>query len=219
MGLADPKGEREDSSKPTFSKDILRLEICGPDEDHLSVIDVPGIFRNTTPGLTTKADRDMVRDMVLSYMKNRRSVMLTVVAANVDMATQEIVEMARELDPDGERTLGVLTKPDLVDPGAEKKVMDIVEGKEQRMKLGWSIVRNLGQQELLDDIADRDITEEIFFRQTAPWNSLDKDKVGVQALRVRLREIFIANIRREFPAVSTYYFLRIGSELSLTGCC
>jgi len=219
MGLTDPKGEGEDSSKPTFSKDILRLEICGPDEDHLSVIDVPGIFRNTTPGLTTKADRDMVRDMVLSYMKNRRSVMLTVVAANVDMATQEIVEMARELDPDGERTLGVLTKPDLVDPGAEKKVMDIVEGKEQRIKLGWSIVRNLGQQELLDGSANRDLTEEIFFRQMAPWNSLDKDKVGVQALKVRLREIIIANIRREFPAVSTYYFLRIGSELSLTGCC
>lgn len=219
MGLTDPKGEGEDSSKATFSKDILRLEICGPDEDHLSVIDVPGIFRNTTPGLTTKADRDMVRDMVLSYMKNRRSVMLTVVAANVDMATQEIVEMARELDPDGERTLGVLTKPDLVDPGAEKKVMDIVEGKEQRIKLGWSIVRNLGQQELLDGSANRDLTEEIFFRQMAPWNSLDKDKVGVQALKVRLREIIIANIRREFPAVSTYYFLRIGSELSLTGCC
>ncbi|KAL1999667.1 hypothetical protein VTN02DRAFT_4194 [Thermoascus thermophilus] len=211
MGLANSESEKEDlesveeeafSNQPTFSRDILRLEICGPDEDHLSVIDVPGIFRNTTPGLTTKEDRDMVRDMVLSYMKNSRSVMLTVVAANVDMATQEIVELAREHDPNGERTIGVLTKPDLVDRGAEKKIMDMVEGKELRMKLGWSIVRNLGQKELSEGDVNRDLAEDQFFRQTAPWNSLDKDKVGVEALKVRLREILIANIRREFPKVS-----------------
>ena len=43
--------------------------------------------------------------------------------ANVDIATQEIVHMAEEVDPEGKRTLGVLTKPDLVDKGAEDKVV------------------------------------------------------------------------------------------------
>jgi hypothetical protein len=84
---------------PTFSENVLRLEICGPDEDHLSVIDVPGIFRNTTQGVTTKEDKEMVRKMVLDYMANSRSIMLTVVPANVDIATQEIIDMAREIDP------------------------------------------------------------------------------------------------------------------------
>lgn len=52
MGVSSPP----DSLRSTFSNDVFRLEICGPDEDHLSVIDVPGIFKNTTPGLTSKAD-------------------------------------------------------------------------------------------------------------------------------------------------------------------
>lgn len=57
-------------------------------------------------------------------MRNPRSVMLTVVPANVDVATQEILELARDCDPEGDRTLGILTKPDLVDRGAEGKSED-----------------------------------------------------------------------------------------------
>jgi hypothetical protein len=56
------------------------------------VIDVPGIFKRTTPGVTTKSDMEMVERMVYGYMRNPRSVMLTVVPANVDIATQEILE-------------------------------------------------------------------------------------------------------------------------------
>lgn len=134
MGLskADDSGEK----KPTFSNDVLRLEIAGPDQEHLSVIDVPGIFKSTTDGLTTKKDIDLVRQMVLGYMVNPRSVMLTVIPANVDVATQEILEMAKEVDPEGDRTLGILTKPDLVDRGAESRVVGLVNGSSWKLKLG-----------------------------------------------------------------------------------
>ncbi|KAI7457191.1 dynamin GTPase, partial [Hortaea werneckii] len=114
--------------RPTFSDDVLRLEISGPSQEHLSVIDVPGIFKIPTEGLTTKADIDLVRCMVRSYMENPRSVMLTVIPANVDVATQEIIELATDADPSGERTLGVFTKPDLVDRGAEPAVVSILNG-------------------------------------------------------------------------------------------
>ncbi|KAI9789596.1 MAG: hypothetical protein M1816_005905 [Peltula sp. TS41687] len=93
----------------TFSEDVLRLEICGPEQEHFSVVDVPGIFRKATGGVITKADSEMVRFMVRNYMENLRSVILTVIPANVDIATQEILTMAEEVD-DGHRTLGVLTK-------------------------------------------------------------------------------------------------------------
>lgn len=200
MRLSKTDGEAN-GSKETFSKDVFRLEICGPEEDHLSIIDVPGIFKHTTPGLTTKKDIGIVRDMVLGYMQNPRSIMLTVIPANVDIATQEILEMAREADPDGNRTLGVLTKPDLVDKGAETRVMELVEGKKSGIKLGWSIVRNPGQQQLSDQTIDRDNSEARFFRDESPWNSLDKDKVGIGALKIRLQEIQSAHIRQEFPKV------------------
>lgn len=185
---------------PTFSHDILRLEIRGPHENHLSVIDVPGIFKTTTPGLTTKSDIDLVKDMVLSYMSNPRSIMLAVVPANVDIATQEIIEITRELDPDRIRTLGILTKPDLVDKGAEDKIIEFVEGKAEAKELGWVVVRNLGQKELQDPSKIRDI-EERSFKNSLPWNYLSKENYGIEALRLRLQALLAANVRREFPKV------------------
>ena len=204
MGLvADEPG-----SKSVFSSDVLRLEIAGPKEDHLSVIDVPGIFKRTTPGVTTKSDMEMVERMVYGYMRNPRSVMLTVVPANVDIATQEILEKAEEVDPDGIRTLGVLTKPDLMDKGAEKNVIDLVEGRKHQLKLGWHVLRNASQQELDKRVADRDDTERSFFAGQSPWNSLDKERVGIASFRDRLQEILADHIRREFPKVRVSTSLR-----------
>ncbi len=63
----------------------------------------------------------------------------------MDIATQEILEVAEEADKKGQRTLGVLTKPDLVDKGAENTIVDIIEGKNHPLNLGWCVVRNPGQ--------------------------------------------------------------------------
>ena len=199
MELSDQQNEYGEPKK-AFSDDVLRLEIGGPDEDHLSVIDVPGIFKNPTPGKTTKSDIEMVREMVLGYMQNPRSVMLIVVPANVDIATQEIVEMSRELDPNGDRTLGVLTKPDLVDKGAENGIVDMIGGKGSSSQVQWSVVRNPGQQDLQSQNTDRH-SEATFFRDVRPWNTLEKDRVGIAALRVRLQEVITRHTRREFPKV------------------
>ena len=198
MGLSDSDSD----GKPTFSNSVLHLEICGPQENHLSVIDVPGIFKNTTPGRTSRTDILLVRNMVLRYMQNRRSVMLTVVPANVDIATQEIIEMAREIDPEGIRTLRILTKPDLVDKGAEKKVIEMIEDRNGSSQLGWILVRNLGQHQLDEGNLDRDILEEQF-HQTEPWNQVRAENFGIKALTNRLQEILTSIVRSEFPSVST----------------
>jgi Dynamin family/Dynamin central region len=190
-----------DADPVSFSGDVLRLEISGPFEEHLSVIDVPGIFKKTTQGVTTKADMQMVRNMVHGYMKNPRSVMLAVVPANVDIATQEILEMAEEVDADGHRTLGVLTKPDLVDKGAEISVIELVEGIRHQLTLGWHVVKNPGQSESPSSAKERLAMEDAFFAGGVPWNSLDKDRVGVASLRIRLQEILATHIKREFPKV------------------
>ncbi|KAJ5766686.1 uncharacterized protein N7511_004302 [Penicillium nucicola] len=189
----------KDDGLPTFSSHVLRVEICGPQEDHISVIDVPGIFRNVIPGKSTKEDKSLVRDMVQAYMRNPRSIILEVVPANVDIATQEIIEMAHELDPDGERTLGVLTKPDLVDKGAEEKVIDLIRGKDMQVRLGWVIVRNLGQRELSGGI-DRDTAEEEH-RQKHPWSIIGRDSFGIEALKIRIRDIVTTNARQAFTSV------------------
>ena len=200
-----------DNLKSTFSNDVFRLEICGPDEDHLSVIDVPGIFKNTMPGLTSKTDIHLVRNMVLEYMRNPRSIMLTVVPANVDIATQEIIELAREHDPDGQRTLGVLTKPDLVDKGAEQRVLDLLHGEDLILKHGWFLVRNLGQHELQEGGIDRNAAEDAFGRKE-PWSSISPDRYGINSLRLRLQEAVIDNARKSFSQVHLEIMKRLKSR-------
>lgn len=104
-------------------------------------------------------------------------------------------------DPNGERTLGVLTKPDLVDEGGEQAIMDIVEGKSHTLNLGWCIVRNSGQHQLKDSSEERHAREKLFFSTETPWKKLAQDKVGVVALQTRLVDILTELIRREFPNV------------------
>jgi hypothetical protein len=144
----------------------------------------------------------MVRNMILGYMNNPRSLLLAVVAANLDIANQEILEMADEVDKEKFRTMGILTKPDLVDRGAENAVIDLLEGKRQSLKLGWHVVRNPGQADLDDKSTDRDDVETRFFEKTHPWAKLEKDKVGIASLKVRLQEVLAGHVRREFPKVS-----------------
>ncbi|KAL8908438.1 MAG: hypothetical protein Q9171_005457 [Xanthocarpia ochracea] len=186
----------------SFSDDVLRIEVAGPNQEHLSVVDVPGIFRKITEGVTTQIDIANVRAMAERYMDNPRSVILAVVPANVDIATQEILELAKKYDVEGDRTLGVLTKPDLVDKGAEDHVVRLVQGTSHSLSLGWCMVKNPGQQDLQrGDDFDRHASEEAFFRKEAIWSKLDKDKVGVRSLRIRLAELLTGIVRKEFSHV------------------
>ncbi|TVY26296.1 Interferon-induced GTP-binding protein Mx2 [Lachnellula hyalina] len=177
-----------------FSEDVLKIEVQGPHEDYLTIIDVPGIFRTTTQG-TTKDDMVIVRDLVKKYIKDDRTVILAVLPGNIDIATQEILELAEDYDKNGERTLGVLTKPDLVlEQSAQAAVCDLVKGKKRPLTLGYFLVRNRGasgsskEQPELDQI----------FRQQ-PWIGLPPDRVGIPALRERLMSLLVENTRREFP--------------------
>jgi hypothetical protein len=145
-----------------------------------------------------------VRNMVKGYMGNPRSVMLAVVPANVDLATQEILELAADADIHGDCTLGVLTKLDLVDRGAESGVVDLVEDRVRQMKLGWHIIRNPSQKELQDMSMDRGDLEAAFFRSSVLWSSIEKGKVGIDSLRLRIKEVLSSLVKKEFLKVGTW---------------
>ncbi|KAL8922583.1 MAG: hypothetical protein Q9208_005087 [Pyrenodesmia sp. 3 TL-2023] len=199
--VMDIRGEGSSANK-SFSDDVLKIEVSGPDQQHLSVIDVPGIFRKVTEGVTTKDDIANVRAMVQRYMDNPRSVILAVISANVDIANQEILDMAQRYDPDGQRTLGVLTKPDLVDRGAEGPVLALVQGTAHKLTLGWSMVKNPSQEDLdFGEAFDRHASEKTFFKTKAPWSTLDGDRVGIRSLRLRLVDLLTAIVRKEFGHV------------------
>ncbi|RYN63530.1 hypothetical protein AA0117_g12693 [Alternaria alternata] len=179
-----------------FSEDILKIEICGPGEDYLTVIDVPGIFRNPSEGITTKADIQLVQNMVRGYIRHSRTIILAVLPSNVDIATQEILTMAEDFDKSGERTLGVLTKPDLVtEQSAQVNICNLVLGKKRPLTLGYYIVRSRGADDV--DAFNLSEAEDMFLK--TPWSTLPKDRLSAVALKARLSELLGQITRKEFP--------------------
>lgn len=184
-----------------FSRDVLRVEISGPNEDHLTVIDVPGMFENETPGQTTKADIDLVKSMVKKYINESRTIILAVVPCNGDIANQKILTYAKEADPEGKRTLGVLTKPDLaVEQATKGVVVDLVLGKRRDLQLGYCVVKNRGADDTSSSPEDRNLQERSFFTQ-APWTKLPADRIGIPALKTRLGQLLMDRTKSEFPKV------------------
>ncbi|KAG6367637.1 hypothetical protein INS49_001830 [Diaporthe citri] len=204
MGIrssAEPIDGSNDGSI-TFSEDILKIEINGPDQPGLTVIDVPGIFRTPTPGLTTDSDITLVTSMVKRYMNDSRTIILAVIPCNVDIATQGILRLAKDADPNGSRTMGVLTKPDLAPERAmQQNILDLIQGRRQDLKLGYCVVKNRGGDDESSSLQKRDEEERAFFRQE-PWASVASTRrLGSGDLKTILRNLLMDISKKEFPIV------------------
>ncbi|KAK8036677.1 interferon-induced GTP-binding protein Mx1 [Apiospora rasikravindrae] len=194
-----------------FSEHVLKIEITGPDQktgpdfntvqqEHFTVIDVPGIFRRETAGLTTEGDINLVRRMVQSYMKDQRTIILAIIPSNVDPATQEILKLAKEADPEMKRTMAVLTKPDLnIERTTQQIAIDYVTGKRSDLTLGYYIVKNRGPDDMKKTLAGGQQDERQFFANE-PWSACQKvGRAGIDALKLRVRELLTELIKKEFP--------------------
>ncbi|KAI0567899.1 interferon-induced GTP-binding protein Mx, partial [Pyrenophora tritici-repentis] len=109
-----------DDCSRVFSSDILRLELSGPEQPHLTLVDLPGLFQAGNRS-QSDADSETVKSLVLSYMRSPRSIILAVVSAKNDFNNQSITKYSRQIDPQGLRTLGLITKPDTLDEGSDSE--------------------------------------------------------------------------------------------------
>jgi interferon-induced GTP-binding protein Mx1 len=119
----------------TFSMDSIVVRVESPESPDLTVIDLPGIVRTATMGQDASVI-GQVNALIANYLKQDRTIVLAVVPANQDIATIDILERARFVDPEGVRTIGVLTKPDLVGPGSEGEVLTVLRNERKPLKLG-----------------------------------------------------------------------------------
>jgi GTPase SAR1 family protein len=178
-----------------FTKDVLRVEVTSPDVYPLTLVDLPGIFHSSTAE-QNEADRNIVNALIESYMKQAKSIILLVVAANQQLATQAVLSTARKHDPDRKRTIGVITKPDMAGSANERKYLDLAKGRESvhRLALGWYVLRNRSEDERSSEAEVRDAVEERFFR-TGEWSSVSPDNRGVESLRKRLSKVLLHHIK------------------------
>lgn len=186
-----------------FSTDVLRIELTSPDQPNLTIVDLPGLFGASDKNQSDE-DLSLVQDLVTSYMRQRRSIILAVVAADNAFANQPVTRFAREIDPSGTRTLGLITKPDKIDRGSDNEnyYVELAQNQNVRLTLGWHVLRNKGFDTLDDTSEQRDKREAGFFADSA-WSSLDPLHLGVESLRERLREVLWNQIRQGLPGVKT----------------
>ena len=200
MGIRGFGDAGEDA--PAFSADVLRIEAIGNTGLHLTVVDLPGlIFVDETAGQDIK----LVENLVDSYLRNSRTIILAVVRATNDIVTEPIIQRARHFDRSGERTVGIITKVDLINKGTEARIAKFTKNQDQtKLKLGFFVLKNPSPMEINEGItlAQRKKAEMQFF-QSAQWKDhpLNMSRVGIDALRSFLASLLESHIERELPKV------------------
>lgn len=185
-----------------FSKDTLRVVVASPDAPQLTLVDLPGIFHSATSEQTLQGKK-VVDELIDKYMRESKSIIMVVVAANNQLANQSVLSRAKLHDPQSKRMVGVITKPDLVDNSAnERKYLDLCRGLEtaHRLPLGWHVVRNSSEQERNDDNHNRELEEQRFF-QRSEWASVSPANRGVGSLRNKLSKVLFEHIRTSLPGL------------------
>jgi len=99
----------------------------------LSLVDLPGVTKVPVGDQPHDIEAQLVR-LVMQYTKNPNAIILAVSAANTDLATSDAIQLAKRADPTGERTMGVLTKLDLMDKGTD--AADVLRGLVVPLQVG-----------------------------------------------------------------------------------
>lgn len=123
----------------------INLRIYSPNVLTLTLVDLPGLTKVPVGDQPRDIERQ-IREMVLKQITKPNAIVLAVTAANTDLANSDGLKLAREVDPEGQRTIGVLTKVDLMDEGTD--VVDILAGRIVPLRLGYVPVVNRGQRDI-----------------------------------------------------------------------
>jgi replication fork clamp-binding protein CrfC len=137
-----------------------------------------------------------IRKLVLQYVSKPNCIILAVTPANTDLATSDALNLAREVDADGERTIGVLTKVDLVEEGSN--ITDILEGRVYPLRQGYVGVVCRPQKDLTKSIQQGLQFEETFFR-TRPEYRNCQGRVSIPNLAKMLNRSLMYHIRDALP--------------------
>ncbi|KAJ9174983.1 hypothetical protein P3X46_013572 [Hevea brasiliensis] len=185
----------------------IRLKIFSPNVLDITLVDLPGITK--VPVGDQPSDIEArIRTMIMSYIKKPSCLILAVTPANSDLANSDALQIAGNADPDGYRTIGVITKLDIMDRGTDAR--NLLLGKVIPLRLGYVGVVNRSQEDIMlnRSIKDALAAEEKFFRSRPVYNGL-ADRCGVPQLAKKLNQILVQHIKAILPGLKS----RISSAL------
>ena len=182
-----------------INRQPMNLKIYSPHVLSLTLVDLPGLTKvpiGDQPGDIEKQTRNLITE----YIAKPNSIVLAVSPANVDIVNSEALKLARYVDPMGRRTIGVLTKLDLMDHGTN--ALDILSGRVYPLKLGFIGVVNRSQQDIQGQktLSDALKSEAEFFKHHPAYRNM-ATRCGTQFLAKTLNTTLMAHIRDRLPDI------------------
>ncbi|KAI9316177.1 Dynamin central region-domain-containing protein [Dichotomocladium elegans] len=205
-------------SNKGISRQPIHLRIYSTKVLNLTLVDLPGLTKIPIGDQPPDIEKQ-IRSLVLDYISKPNSIILAVSPANADIANSDSLKIARKVDPSGKRTIGVVTKLDLMDAGTN--ALDVLTGRVFPLKLGFVGVVNRSQQDILInkpmEVAIK--AEEEFFAKHPAYKGI-ASRCGSQYLSKQLNTILLGHIRERLPDLKSRLSSLIGQtqhELSQYG--
>lgn len=191
--------ERMVGNNKGISEKPIRLKIFSPNVLTMTLVDLPGITK--VPVGDQPSDIEVrIRKMILDYIQHPSCIILAVSPANQDIVNSDALEMARQVDVDGRRTIGVLTKLDIMDRGTDAVAM--LKNEVVPLRLGYIGVVLRSQEDIVNrrSMADARLQEKSFFESRPEYLEVAL-QCGVANLARALNQILVDHIRTLLPSL------------------
>ncbi|KAF9476669.1 hypothetical protein BDN70DRAFT_950426, partial [Pholiota conissans] len=166
------------STQLSFSLNAVTLQISGPDVADLSFCDLPGLIASVSSSDGSgKDDIALVENLVTTYIKKPSCIILLTVACETDFENQGAHRLAKKYDPEGKRTIGVLTKPDRIPAGEESSWLPFIRNEKEPLENNWFCVKQPSSSDLKLKLSWSEARkmEKNFFASKAPWCDLERN--------------------------------------------
>ncbi|XP_055550263.1 dynamin isoform X2 [Wyeomyia smithii] len=177
----------------------INLRVYSPHVLNLTLIDLPGLTK--VPIGDQPADiENQIKGMIFQFIRKETCLILAVTPANTDLANSDALKLAKEVDPQGVRTIGVITKLDLMDEGTDAR--DILENKLLPLRRGYIGVVNRSQKDIegRKDITAALGAERKFFLSHPSYRHI-ADRLGTPFLQKTLNQQLTNHIRDTLPGL------------------
>ncbi|GAB1525582.1 hypothetical protein RhiTH_008745 [Rhizoctonia solani] len=165
-------------SSRSFSQNCVIVVLSGNELSDLNFVDLPGLIANVADDRNI-GDIELVKGLVTSYVSRPSCLILLTISCESDFENQGAGRLAREHDPQGLRTIGVLTKPDRIERGSERPWISMIKNETQSLRLrhGWFSVKQPSARQLEVGMSWSEAREldEKYFQDTAPWSTIEDE--------------------------------------------
>lgn len=191
--------DRVTGSNKGISNIPINLRVYSPHVLNLTLIDLPGLTKVPVGDQPVDIEQQ-IKGMIMQFIKKETCLILAVTPANTDLANSDALKLAKEVDIQGARTIGVITKLDLMDEGTDAR--DILENKLLPLRRGYIGVVNRSQKDIdgRKDIHAALNAERQFFIGHPSYRHM-ADRLGTPYLQRVLNQQLTNHIRDTLPGL------------------